>query len=58
MSDDYKIYIDTGQPATFNNGAFRLIAPHCKKLYWPGTDWRLSRRHERAAQSYAPYRPV
>ena len=21
MSDDYKIYIDAGQPATFNNGA-------------------------------------
>ena len=51
MSDDYKIYADAGRPATLNKArASRLIAPPCKRLYWPGDGWRPRRKYERPSR--------
>jgi len=48
VSDEYKIYVDANQPATFNNDAGALTdCATCKRRCWPGTDWHLSRRYER-----------
>ena len=48
MNQDYKIYVDAGWPATLNDGAGILTdCANCKKLYWLGSNWRLSRRYER-----------
>jgi hypothetical protein len=48
MSDDYKIYVDAGRPATLNNGAGALIdCATLQELCWLGNGWRLSRRYER-----------
>jgi hypothetical protein len=47
MSDDYKIYVDAGQPATLNNGAG--VSTDCATLQEAAlacTDWRLRRKYE------------
>ena len=38
MSDDYKIYVDGGQPATLNNGAGALT--DCATLQQPVLAWQ------------------
>jgi hypothetical protein len=45
VSDEYKIYVDANQPATFNNDAGALTdCATCKRRCWPGTDWHLSKK--------------
>ena len=48
MSDDYKIYVDAGQPATLNDGAGAVTDYATLQeavLAWHG--WRLNRKYER-----------
>ena len=43
MSDDYKIYVDAGRPATLNNGAGALnVHAHEKVCPSQATDWATS----------------
>ena len=45
MNEDYKIYVDAGQPATLNDGAG--ILTDCATLQEAALAWRRGKRCER-----------
>ena len=51
MSDDDKIYVDAGQPATLNNGAGKLTDyPTLQEAVIDGIGCRLSKRSGRRSR--------